>query len=389
MIVQVPGSRGTPARKKTKRTIIRPSYVASLLIVMYVAFIYLVLATMDDGTVLDSGAAYHLIKSVGRDDATAPSKRRRGPADDGSAVGRSGPAKPPRGDEHPDLVHFCGECMWKDTLYDCDARVAWEMENKQSSEFEAKKRNLLYCTKPNELHVSDFCGECKWKDMSFDCNTRVAWEVSHKKLTKIEAQKRNMPYCKKPPYILSEICGHCVRDLTNMTSKMFRGGVPCYDLMYRRKKKGLAKTMVDAARMVAEEFPECGNCHPENCWKGYFDDLSMSVQGLNEMKKGYLTKYWRFDQAAPKITSPTTLTLPSIPEEFRIPPSRFADIETFLIEVRGSTTALVGCYYLIIFHFRLARLRQRNTPSSKRVMIQSMCQYSLSTILVWRPYPPK
>jgi hypothetical protein len=58
----------------------------------------------------------------------------------------------------------------------------------------------------------------------------------------------------------------------------------------------------------------------------------MSVDGLDSNGKGYLTKYWRFDQVAPKFSTPTTLVLPSIPEELRIPPSRFHDIESVLTE---------------------------------------------------------
>jgi len=241
--------------------------------------------------------------------------------------------------EHPDLIHFCGECRWKDTPHTCDERVAWEMEHrpqKTPTEHEAKKRNLLYCTKPDESHISDlFCGECPWKDVEdLDCNTRVAWEVENKKLTVIEARKRNLPYCRRPPYILSPLCGHCVKDIvSNATSKMFRTGTPCYDIMIRRMKHGLAKTATDAARLVADEFPECRRCHPETCWKSYFDEMNMNAtKFLDDADEGYLTKYWRFDRAAPKITSPTTLVLPSIPKEFRIPPSRFADIEAFLTE---------------------------------------------------------
>eukprot|EP00584_Thalassiosira_punctigera_P021091 CAMPEP_0172549560 /NCGR_PEP_ID=MMETSP1067-20121228/18592_1 /TAXON_ID=265564 ORGANISM="Thalassiosira punctigera, Strain Tpunct2005C2" /NCGR_SAMPLE_ID=MMETSP1067 /ASSEMBLY_ACC=CAM_ASM_000444 /LENGTH=841 /DNA_ID=CAMNT_0013336953 /DNA_START=508 /DNA_END=3033 /DNA_ORIENTATION=- len=328
----------TPARKK-KRTTIRPVCVGTVLVMMYVVFVISVMFTLEDGNIVDTGAAYHLIKSVSREVMTKSkrlgSARKETDRKYNSESAREETNKKQGSaaiNENSDLVHFCGECRWKGTPYDCDARVAYEVEHQKSTEIEAKKRNLLYCTRPNEQHVSAFCGECKWKDMEFDCNYRVAWEVEHKKIPRLEAQRRNLPHCRQPPYILSPLCGHCVRDLTNMTSKLYRNGVPCYDIITRRMKQGKAKSILDAARLVAEEFEDCKNCHPEKCWKGYFDDLSMGVKGLDETRKGYLTKYWRFDQAAPKIASPTTLALPAIPREFRIPPSRFADIEAFLTE---------------------------------------------------------
>mmetsp|Transcript_3526 Transcript_3526/g.8994 ORF Transcript_3526/g.8994 Transcript_3526/m.8994 type:complete len:836 (-) Transcript_3526:1456-3963(-) len=328
---------GGPALKKKKRAVISPTCVGGVLLVMYVVFVYLVLTTYEDSPGRNSGAAHHLTHSVVRSGTTPPeqpsSERKGAKVKNLNQQSSESSQQPmPAHAEHLEVHTFCGECIWKDTLFHCDERVKWEMENKGSTEIEAKKKNLLYCTKPHEQHVSEFCGQCQWKDTEISCDERVAWEVKNKEIPIIEAQKRNLVYCKVNPYTLSPLCGGCVRSLSNMTSKMYRFGVPCYDIMLRRLKRGNAQSLDHAATLVAEEFEECRICHPRTCWKNYFDELSLNPEGLVEPNSGYLTKYWRFDSAAPKFSSPTTLVLSSIPQEFRIPPSRFADIEAYLIE---------------------------------------------------------
>ena len=122
--------------------------------------------------------------------------------------------------------------------------------------------------------------------------------------------------------------------------------------MHQLVQEGKAKTKIEAARMVAEEFPECWQCHPEKCWKHYFHDTSMRIppdEIQDKRKHGYLTKYWRFDEAAPKISVPTTFLLPSIPKEFRIPPARFQDIEKFLNEKYNEFEASNDQKHLPIF----------------------------------------
>ncbi|KAL7540449.1 hypothetical protein ACHAWF_006683 [Thalassiosira exigua] len=340
-IVQVSG----PRQKKKKVATINPLFCGSLLLVMYAAFVYLVMSVYDDDASMDSGAAYHLRKSMTR---TAKSLSRKAgaegveskgkmvnrpkvEAEEGKTSAKEPNQKPKKSvNVHPDLVHFCGECTWRDTLITCDERVAWEMDKRKITEFEAKKKNLLYCTKTQELHVSDYCGTCQWKGTEFSCDERVAFEVERNKLSKIDAQKRNLAHCKRPPYILSPLCGGCARAVTNLTSKMYRFGIPCHDRMFWRMKQGKASSMNDAARMVAEEYEGCSQCHPDICWHEYFEDASQRAGFEN--KRGYLTKYWRYDQAAPEISSPITLALTSIPKEFRIPPSRFHGIEAFLTE---------------------------------------------------------
>ena len=329
---------------------------------MYVVFMYLIFATFEDETGKDSGAVHHLGNSkTTRGGVRANNMPNKLP---GSAVRGGGSEDTTPGiqqssntsikentqqqqqtseqkqsyieriaNEHPDLAQFCLDCLWKDTLISCHDRVKFEVEKRHAPEIDAMRRNLMYCTKPHEIHVSEFWGDRQFKDTEFTCDERVKWEVEHYKMSILEAKRRDMQYCKAPPYVLSGLCGGCGRALTNMTSKMYRGGVPCHDIMLRRMKGGQAKHYHEAAKVAAEEQPDtCGMCDPQFCWKNYFGDLNIDVKGLDTEQKGYLTKYWRFDEAAPKFTSPTTLILPSIPKEFRIPPSRFRDIELYLTE---------------------------------------------------------
>ncbi|KAL9182590.1 hypothetical protein ACHAXT_013242 [Thalassiosira profunda] len=325
------GARQPP--RKRKRAIVKPACVAAALLVNYIVFVYLILMTFEDSTGQDSGAVHHLGNSLAGITSRLAALRKQASSQsaESNASENNHPSSGSENSEHPELFHFCGDCLWKDTLITCDERVAWEVK-KGASEVDAKKENLMYCVKPDELHIADYCGSCRWKDTALTCDERVGWEVEHKKLSEIDAKKRNLAYCKRHPYTLSPLCGGCARAMTNMTSKQFRSGVPCNDIMMRRVKQGQAKSLNDAARIVADEFRECEICHPEDCWRSYFNDLHMSVQGLDEDEKGFLTKYWRFDRVAPELTSPITLTLPAIPEKFRIPPSRFHDIEAFYTE---------------------------------------------------------
>ncbi|KAL7531744.1 hypothetical protein ACHAXR_009828 [Thalassiosira sp. AJA248-18] len=341
---------GASSPQKKNRTIVKPLCMGSILLVMYIVFMYLILITFEeDGPVRDSGAAYHLSKSAtgamkslsklpDKSDGNETLDEQSGESGDNeNNIDQQQPS--PSEDEenimeeHPELIQFCGDCLYKDTLITCKDRVAWEGEKRDTPKVESMKNNLLYCTKPYETHVAEFCGECQFQGTEFSCNERVAWEVKKHKLSEIEAKKRNLSFCRNPPYILSKFCGGCSHAVvTNFTSKLYRSGTPCNDIILRRIKQGKAETFQEAAKLVGEEIEECQYCHPESCWKNYFSDMSLSVKGLDATDRGFLTKYWRFDQVAPKVTSPITLALPSIPKEFRIPPSRFTDIEAFFTE---------------------------------------------------------
>lgn len=382
-IVQV-NSWGAPSqREQKKRTIVKPACVGSILLVMYLGFMYLILNTFEDNTGQDSGAVSHLAKSFTRGTRSSSGKSGSvGKRDLDQQPGKSSSEKNAsismgKGDlvqqpeksssvlageenmdhqpiseakeieqkqsnqvssssvekqQHPDLIHFCGDCFWKDTLVTCDKRVAWELTEKHIPEIESKQNNLVYCIKPDETHVAAFCGGCQFKDTDTTCQERLKFEMKQHGINKLAAMKKNLQFCKNPPYVLSPVCGGCARALTNVTSKAFRDGTPCSEMMLRRINHGKAASLAEAARLTVEEYPECQRCQPKTCWKTYFNDLAMNVKGLDKMDKGFLTKYWRFDLAAPKIEAPTTLALPSIPKEVRIPPSRFKDIEAFLTE---------------------------------------------------------
>jgi len=99
--------------------------------------------------------------------------------------------------------------------------------------------------------------------------------------------------------------------------------------------------MREAAEMVGTDVRDCAICHPDTCYgedrlqeggseekkdKGGEDGSSNNQQKNHQ----YQTKYWRFDQTSPRYTSPTSLVLPSIPSNLRVPPSRFEDIESYI-----------------------------------------------------------
>ncbi|KAL7532299.1 hypothetical protein ACHAXR_004549 [Thalassiosira sp. AJA248-18] len=112
---------------------------------------------------------------------------------------------------------------------------------------------------------------------------------------------------KKDAYILSNVCGGCYRTNSN--------NMPCSDLIEIYMKHHNGTSLYDALQHVGTTNKECSICNPETCYNN---------------NKEYQTKYWRFDQSAPKFTSPTSLVLPSIPDELRIPPDRFNDIEPYI-----------------------------------------------------------
>mmetsp|Transcript_7088 Transcript_7088/g.16422 ORF Transcript_7088/g.16422 Transcript_7088/m.16422 type:complete len:836 (-) Transcript_7088:61-2568(-) len=329
------GSRTTslPAstRKGKKRATIRPVCLGSLLVVMYIVFLSLILSLFDEEDhaepLLDPKPSS--ADSLSHEDEGKGEKRQQ--SVDGRSSSRSG------ADDNV-IRSFCGKCIWKDSPYSCDTRVKWEMENRGVSELTAKRNNLSHCLQPHEAHVADFCGDCAWKgNMPFTCDERVQWEIAHRNSIELDAKKRNLKYCKKPPYILSNLCGGCAKSKElNMTSKKYREGTPCWEIMTRRMNKGAVATTEDAGRLVANEFPACKLCHPDNCWREYFDEAQLSDrinEGDARDNLGYHTKYWRFDQSAPEFRNPTTLVLPSIPDELRLPTHRVKDIEAYLTEI--------------------------------------------------------
>ena len=72
-------------------------------------------------------------------------------------------------------------------------------------------------------------------------------------------------------------------------------------------------------------------CNPDQCWRLYHNNAN-HTEKTRLHSAHHLSKYWRFDRTSPKFTNPTTLALPSIPAQFRIPPSRFHDIASYFQE---------------------------------------------------------
>ncbi|KAL7548526.1 hypothetical protein ACHAWF_011811 [Thalassiosira exigua] len=123
----------------------------------------------------------------------------------------------------------------------------------------------------------------------------------------------------KEPYVLSEICGGCRR------SYSVRKHEPCHDLIQQRVRKH-NETVRGASRVVGTTAEGCERCDPETCYDRHLD----SSLGRKDGQYPYRTKYWRFDRAAPRVTSPTSPVFSSIPEELRVPHDRYNDIEAFL-----------------------------------------------------------
>ncbi len=127
------------------------------------------------------------------------------------------------------------------------------------------------------------------------------------------------------PYILSPVCGGCFRSKNE-------GGTQCYDVIERTKNKiervkpNSNSTLIKAAQEVARTHKGCEICDPDKCGEHH------GVHDIAQYNHHYYTKYWRFDDSAPRIKSATTLTLKSIPSQFRIPPSRFDNIRQYFIE---------------------------------------------------------
>ena len=128
----------------------------------------------------------------------------------------------------------------------------------------------------------------------------------------------------RPRYFLSPVCRGCHRA---------RGGdgqgesAPCFDLIERHLLEHAGTTLREASREVGAAVAGCAACDPERCyprrrggWGG----------GREAPPPRYRTKYWRFDQTAPRVAAAASLALPSIPDDLRIPPARYADIEAYV-----------------------------------------------------------
>lgn len=169
---------------------------------------------------------------------------------------------------------------------------------------------------PHDLFLSSFGGR------SSSSSSSLA-----KSREKQQHQKQQRPKPKEGiDYITSPICGACTRSMFDHRS--------CYTIMERdlQKQKKSANdekmsTIYDAATKIGKESNNCKLCDPITCWKYYFNS-STEKYGTDH----HQSKYWKFDKVHPDYTNPTTFTLTSIPNDKRIPPSRFDDIGTFFQE---------------------------------------------------------
>ena len=130
------------------------------------------------------------------------------------------------------------------------------------------------------------------------------------------------------PYILSSACGGCYRTY-------YKDGKYCHDLIQEYMQQNNGTSTQDASKFVGQDVNECKICNPETCYNNqYYGISSSSSQQQRQQKQKYKTKYWRFDQTAPQLNSPTSLFLPSIPDELRIPQSQYTNdnIESYIRE---------------------------------------------------------
>ena len=141
-----------------------------------------------------------------------------------------------------------------------------------------------------------------------------------------------------PPYITSPICGGCTR------GSYFDGDRHCFTILQRKQARSNgALSILAAATFLGNESDACKICNPEQCWRMYTNNTNNNNTTIDTTTNNTHhhrhhhpprrpSKYWRFDRISPKFTNPTTLTLPSIPNRFRIPPSRFNDIASYFQE---------------------------------------------------------
>ena len=133
-------------------------------------------------------------------------------------------------------------------------------------------------------------------------------------------------------YILSPICGGCFRSKS--------GNKHCSKLIFdRQMKDGIP--ISDAANTVGRENVDCNICDVDYCLRSHFNGRTRPDESIDAQR--YQTKYWRFDRSGPRIAKATTLALTSIPSEFRIPPSRFDDVDVYF-EVKYNATKTMDFY---------------------------------------------
>jgi len=129
------------------------------------------------------------------------------------------------------------------------------------------------------------------------------------------------------PFILSPFCSRCFRS-------KYDNKRACVEVI-NEKQQQVNISAHEAAKQVSDEAQNCKICDPNYCLDLYFNGTqkeSIFDGKRSRFYDNYQTKFWRFDRSRPKFTSPTTLTLPSIPKENRIPPHRFKNISSYFIE---------------------------------------------------------
>jgi len=120
--------------------------IATILLSMYIIFIYLILITFHSGTANDN--------------------------QDGNAIDKSG-YRPPI-TSHLLRANKSSQTSTSNT----------QIVNEQTDQ-----------SKTRELTLSDFCGLCHWRSQGFNCNERVDWVVKTKHQTLNEAKEANLKYC--------------------------------------------------------------------------------------------------------------------------------------------------------------------------------------------------
>ena len=141
---------------------------------------------------------------------------------------------------------------------------------------------------------------------------------------RVRGRRKHNNNGKEEPYILSSACGGCYRTY-------YKDGKYCHDLIQEYMQQNNGTSIQDASKFVVQDVDECKICNPDTCYNNQYDMSSLSSQ-QQQLQQKYKTKYWRFDQTAPQLNSPTSLVLPSIPDELRIPQSQYTNdnIESYI-----------------------------------------------------------
>ena len=153
-------------KRNRPRMSIKLTFIATLLLLMYVVFIYTVMITFGNG-----GGNQSETSSSSLTFSQFSLRHQQHHNSTGNETKLKSIIEQVKLSSRPTLGDFCGVCQWRDQNFNCNERVAWVMKQKQVSEAEAKLSNLQDCIN------SYGCDNVEMDDMGFGrCeNTSPSW----------------------------------------------------------------------------------------------------------------------------------------------------------------------------------------------------------------------